>query len=484
MNSRKRLLVAFGLLIAVAAIVAISITQSRQPRTEVQTDRAERLDELVAKVNASGEIRPKEYVELQAEIAGVIQELYVEEGDFVKAGDLLVRIDPTQTEAEAKAQRALLESSLLEASSQERQISLQEVSLDREKANLRAADADVEKAKQALLLAENNFNRQQELFEQNLISRDAYERARNEQVAADASLKAAEARQEQAQASVKVAEVVLQQTRNSYQSALQRVEQNKAILSRAEDSLSKTTIRSPLTGVITQLNVEIGERAVPGTLNNPAATIMIIADLSVIEAEIEVDETDIIDVRLGQMAEVHVDALPDQPIKGVVTEIGSSAIQRTGQTQEAKDFKVAIRLQSPPSTLRPGLSCTADITTATRKDVLSIPIQALTMREFEVDAEGNPIILTPDQEHDRREKQRKAENEKKRELKDFQGVFVVRDRRVEFRPVSTGITGDTEIEIKSGLEAGDTIVSGSYKALRSLAHGDRVDVKNPDERTS
>jgi len=238
-----------------------------------------------------------------------------------------------------------------------------------------------------------------------------------------------------------------------------------------------------LTGVITQLNVEIGERAVPGTLNNPAATIMIIADLSVIEAEVEVDETDIIDVRLGQVAEIKVDALPDQSLKGVVTEVGSSAIQTAAQSQEAKDFKVTIRLENPPTTLKPGLSCTADITTATRQDVLTIPIQALAMREFEIDSEGNPIIPT-EEEREAKKAEKERSDKKKVELKDFQGVFVVNRGRVEFRPVITGITGETEIEIKSGLETGDTIVSGSYKALRSLKPGDRVDIDRSKEENS
>ena len=478
MSPKKRLIIAFSVLGVIAAIIAVSVTQSRQARIQVQTGKVERLAELKATVSASGEIKPKEFVELQAEIVGVITELFVKEGDFVEKGDLLVRIDPTQSQAEARAQRAMLESSQFDASRQDQQIALQQVSLLREEANVRATQAEVERARQALELAKNDFARDQQLFEDNLISRGQYERARNEKVGANAALLSAQAREEQARASLSVAQVVLEQNRISYSSSLQRVEQNKAILSRVEDSLSKTNIRSPLTGVITQLNVEIGERAVPGTLNNPSATIMVIADLSVIEAEIEVDETDIIDVRLGQIAEITVDALPEQPLRGVVTEVGSSAIQKAGQSQEAKDFKVAIRLESPPSSLRPGLSCTADITTATRNEVLAIPIQALATREFEVDFEGNPIIQSDEARREARANG--VEEDKEPDLKDFMGVFVVESGRAQFRPAITGIAGATKIEVQSGLEAGQTIITGSYKALRTLRPGDRVDVQKTD----
>ena len=326
---------------------------------------------------------------------------------------------------------------------------------------MRVAEAEVLKAVQGLELANNNFIRRQELFEQNLIARDLYDAAKNEKVVAQSNLTSAQARLEQAKASLEVAHVVLRQAANSHAAALSRVEQNQASLDQARDSLSKTIIRSPLTGVITQLNVEVGERAVPVTLNNPAATIMMIADLSVIQAEIEVNETDIVAIEINQPAIVNVDALPDNPLEGIVTEIGNSAIQKLN-SQEARDFKVAIRLSLPPSSLRPGLSCTADITTATRDNVLVIPIQALVVREFAVDSEGNPI-------------KGEVENMGTRESrKEFEGVFVIRERRVEFTPVKTGISSSRQLQILSGVEEGSEIVTGSYKALRELKDGDFV----------
>ncbi len=476
MKNRKRLIIIIGIVIFLGVLVGI-FSAGGEDAVVVETGKVGRVEKLVSKVDASGEIRPKEYVELQAEISGVITSLNVEEGDFVKKGDLLLRIDPTQTEAESRAQLALLQAAQFDASNQEAQIGLQETNLSREKANVRAAEADVQRATQALVLAEANFRRKQELFEENLISRDLYEAAKTDKVTAESGLITSKARLEQAQASQAVAEVMLSQSRNSHQGALRRVDQSEAILRRAQDSLSKTTIRSPLTGVITQLNVEVGERAVPGTLNNPAATIMVIADLSVIEAEVEVDETDIVNVALGQSAVVNVDALPNQPLEGVVTEIGNSAIQRQGQTQEAKDFKVVIRLSEPPSSLRPGLSCTADITTAVRDDVLAVPIQALTLRERPVDESGNPV--EGDQKANGDAKEEETANQK-----EFEGVFVIRDGKARFVPITTGITGDTEIEVKTGLQGDEEIITGSYRVLRTLKEGDAVRVEEEEEQRS
>jgi HlyD family secretion protein len=461
MSTQKRVFILIAAVAILAAIVAFSANANRKSAVSVQIGRVEPAYQLIARVNASGEIKPKEYVELQAEISGVITELAVREGDFVSKGDVLLKIDPTQTEAQTRGQQALLEAAFMDAANANAQIALQQANVGREKANVRAADAEVLKATQAVELSNGNFIRKQELFEQNLISRDLYEAAKNDKVAARSNLISAQARVEQAKASLNVAHVVLQQAGHSHGAALSRVDQNQAALAQAQDSLSKTVIRSPLTGVITQLNVEVGERAVPGTLNNPAATIMVIADLSIIEAELEVNETDIVAVELNQSAVVNVDALPDEPLEGIVTEIGNSAIQKQS-SQEAKEFKVAIRLAHPPSALRPGLSCTADITTATRKNVLTIPIQALVVREFAVDNAGNPI------------KEEVETNGDPESREEFEGVFVVRERRVEFTPVKTGISSETRLQILSGVEEGSEIVTGSYKALRELKDGDFV----------
>lgn len=474
-RNRKILLIITGLVI-VAAIIGFSIRASRQTATAVETGTVRRADHLVARVSATGEIKPREYVELQAEIAGVVTQVLIREGDSVEKGDVLLQIDPVQTEAETRAQEALLEASLAEARSQKAQILLQETSLERDRADVRVAEAEVHRARQALEIAEASFNRTQQLFEDNLLSRDVYDAARNELVTAETSLQTAEARLEQARAQLRVSEVVLSQARTAYEVANSRVAQQKANLERTLDVLSKTIIRSPLSGIITQLNVEVGERAVPGTLNNPAATLMIIADLSIIEAELRVDEADIVDVELGQEAEVLVDALPNRPLFGYVTEIGSSPISSTAgvstQQQEAKEFKVVIQLKEPPSALRPGLSCTADITTSTRNNVLTVPIQALTIREFPVDEMGQLIRA--------REGATSKEEVPPPETKEFEGVFKVMNNKAVFTPVETGIIGDTDIEIITGLDAGDVIVTGSFQTLRTLSDGDTIKV---EERT-
>lgn len=470
----RKILIIVGVVVVLGGIIAASILSSRDNSVSVEAGRVERARNLVAMVSATGEIRPKEYVELQAEITGVINELLVREGDFVDQGSLLLKIDPIQTLAESRAQEALLEATRADARNQQAQIAVQRSNLQRDASAVRVTEAELESARQNLNLAEFNFERRQQLFEDNLISRDIYESAKTDLVNATSALTTAEMRLEQARAQYEVSRVVVEQSETSYEGALSRVRQQEELLARTRDLLSKTEIRSPLAGVITQMNVEVGERAVPGTLNNPAATLMIIANLSVIEAELRVDETDIVDLELGQQAVIKVDALPNSPLNGRVTEIGNSAIPTTS-TQEAKDFKVVVQLEDPPKSLRPGLSCTGEITTAERADVLTIPIQALTIREFEVDKDGNLIRRDP--------AARRSEGsveaspaEEKAEKKEFEGVFKIQDGKAVFLPVKTGIVGSTEIEVLSGLELGDEIVTGSYKTLRTIADGDRVQV--------
>ena len=475
MTKKRKILVGTGVVVLVAAIVGFSINAQRKDAVSVETEKVGRKTELIALVSATGEIKPKEYVELQAEISGVITQLFVKEGDRVEKGGLLLKIDPVQTTADVRAQEAILAAAKSEARNQEAQISLQRTNMERDVANVRVGEVEVENAKQNLSLAKRNFDRKQELYRDKLISTDLYDAARNELVNAENALASAEARLVQAEAQLSVSKVVVEQARISYEASMSRIEQQQAMLARSRDLLSKTTIRSPLTGVITQLNVEVGERAVPGTLNNPAATLMIIADLSVIEAEVEVDETDIIDLALGQLAVVKVDALPDEPVDGVVTEIGNSAIQTASQT-EAKDFKVVIQLEDPPESLRPGLSCTGEITTAVRENVLSIPMQALAVREYPVDEEGNIIKTGKDEDEENQEE------DEEREKQEFEGVFQVVEGKAEFVPIETGILGDTEIEVISGLDESTVIVTGSFKTLRALKDGDPVKANQEEER--
>jgi HlyD family secretion protein len=267
------------------------------------------------------------------------------------------------------------------------------------------------------------------------------------------------------------------------ESADRRISQSRANLTRVSDVLRKTTYAAPFDGMITNLPVREGETVVIGIQNSPGSTLMSIADMSVITAEVKVDETDIVNVKLGQPAEVTIDAIPKKNFKAVVTEIGNNAIvrstglatsQQISASQEAKDFKVVVTLQEPPENLRPGLSATAKITTAVRNNVLTIPIQALTVRghadlQAEGDGKGSVQAAVP---------QNEASKTKDRDKEEIQGVFVIRNRKAEFMPVDTGITGTTDIEVLKGLKDGDEIVTGSYKVLRTMRPGAGVKVDN------
>jgi len=291
----------------------------------------------------------------------------------------------------------------------------------------------------------------------------------------DSRNEAAKARIEQIEAQVKATRANLEFARVTQAAMRLRVEGARSSLRRAEDILEKTTIRSPLDGVVVKLNVEAGERAVPGILSNPQATLMTIADFSVIEAELKVDETDIVSVEKGNPAKVVVDALPEVPLMGIVTEVGNSPILGSGSSggmsggggggQEGKDFKVVLRIQSPPPSLRPGMSCEADIETAVRKDVLVIPLQALTRREVRVDAEGH-YLPEPEEKDGPRAA---VADSPPRLRKELDGVFVCGpDARALFRPVKTGITGETDVEVLEGLVEGEEVVVGPLKALRTI----------------
>jgi HlyD family secretion protein len=329
-------------------------------------------------------------------------------------------------------------------------------------ADLNRAKADAERTKL-------DWDRAQGLYKEALIAKSEYDNRKNAWESAEAGL---------AQAQARVAQMKAQKD-----SADRRISQSRANLTRVSDVLRKTTYAAPFDGMITNLPVREGETVVIGIQNSPGSTLMSIADMSVITAEVQVDETDIVNVKLGQPAEVTIDAIPKKNFRGVVTEIGNNAIvrstglattQQTTASQEAKDFKVVVTLQEPPENLRPGLSATAKVTTAVRNNVLSIPIQALTVRsqadlQPESDRKGSVQAAAP---------QNEAAKTKDRDKEEIQGVFVIRNRKAEFMPVETGITGTTDIEVLKGLKDGDEIVTGSYKVLRTMRPGAGVNVDN------
>jgi len=449
MKTWKKIALGIVGLLVLMGVAAFLRYQATKDTVVVQTGKSQRQD-VAAIVSASGEIKPKTYVNIGANAFGKITHLYVREGDRVKKGQLLAQLENVQPEADVAATKASLEAAATDALAAE-------AGLNTAKADLNRAKADVEKMRL-------DWSRAEGLYKDALISKAEYESRKATWEASEAGLAQAEARVAQAKAQL--------------DSSNRRTAQTRATLTHASDVLQKTTYEAPFDGMITNLPVREGETVVIGIQNSPGSTLMTIADMSVITAEVKVDETDIVNVQMGQPAEVSIDAIPRKTFHAAVTEIGNNAIvrssgvstsQQTSASQEAKDFKVVVTLQDPPADLRPGLSATAKVTTATRRNVLTIPIQALAIRS---NAELVPVNASKDAV------QAAAPQKDASKGKETQGVFVVRSGKVEFVPVETGIAGTTDIEVLNGLKEGDEIVTGSYKVLRTIRPGATVKVDN------
>jgi HlyD family secretion protein len=374
-------------------------------------------------------------------------------------------MESVQANADVVAQKASIDTSLADSAAAE-------AGLKSQADGVTTAQATLDKNKAELARTKSNFDRATELYDAKLLAKQDYDQKRAEYDTAVAAIGEAEARLSQARAQEA-------QARQQLTSAQKHTAQQEANLNRFADILEKYDVTAPIDGIVTNLPVRAGETVVPGVQNSAASTIMTIADMSVITAEVKVDETDIVNVSLNQAAEVTIDAMPNRTFHGHVTEIGDTAILRSSgvaasqsntSDQEAKDFKVVIALDDPPEDIRPGLSCTGKIITATKPRVLTIPIQALTVRQ-----RGD---LDP-RKHDGVEAASNvdpaAEKVKKEEL---QGVFTIHDGKAEFVPVKTGITGSTDIEVLSGLKDGDQIITGTYKIIRTLRNFVKVKVNN------
>jgi HlyD family secretion protein len=395
---------------------------------------------------------------------GRITSLEVKEGDRVSKSQVVARLEAVQAEADVQAQRATV-------SSAEAESAAAEAGLRAADESLRTAEAAIDRAKAESERARLDFARAEKLFNEKLIARQEFDQARAALASLEAAVREAEARYAQANAQ-------RAQFASQLSASQKRITQMQAILRRSSDILQKHLAVSPIDGMVTNLPVRVGETVVPGIQNSAASLIMTVADMSLLTAEVKVDETDIVNVKLDQIADITVDAIPNQIFKGHVIEIGNTAILRsTGlassqsaiSSQEAKDFKVVIALDNPPEEMRPGLSCTAKITTATRQKVLSIPIQALTIRQkgdLEPEKKGGVQASTMNP----------AELKARKE--EIQGVFVISGLKAEFRKVETGITGATDIEVLSGLKDGDEIITGSYKVIRTLRNEAKVKVDN------
>jgi HlyD family secretion protein len=482
MSKKKKIWIACAVIILLAMVLLVSFKSSSKNSVLVQTSKVQRKDVLTSKVNASGSIRAKEFVDIQAEIAGIVTGLAVKEGDKVKKGDILLKIDPIQTEADRNARRANYEVTIADARNQEIVIANAQNDLLRSEASLRSSRADLERAKSNLVRVDASYRRKQQLNEEGVISREEYEIAQNDFKLAKAQLDSAEAAVSQTETSVKISKNTIEQRKIDLSSSKLRAKASEANLTSADDQLRKTTLYAPLSGVVTQLLVEKGERAQPGIMSSPQATLMTIADLSVIQAELKVDETDIVNLSIGDSAQIKVDALPDDVFEGTVTEIGNSPISSSSSsTQEAKDFKVIVTLKDPSSKIRPGMSCTGDIITETRQNVLVMPIQALTVRDVEIDKDGNyrQPDLTKKKPGSGTLAATQKGNKKKKEL---EGVFVIdKNGMARFRVIKTGISGESEIEVLENLKEGEEIVSGSFQTLRTIKDGTTVKIDNKSQ---
>jgi HlyD family secretion protein len=451
MKTWKKVAIGVGAVVVLAAIVGFTVYQSHKNVVTVQTGKAQRMD-LLAVVSASGEIKPKTYVNIGANAFGKITKLYVKEGDRVKQGQMLVQLENVQSAADMEAMQASLEAARTDAVAAEAALNTSMADLNRAKSDAERSDLD--------------WTRAQGLYKDALIAKSDYDMQKAAHQTAVAGLAQAEARVAQAKA--------------QKDSADRRIGQAGANLTHAADVLKKTTYQAPYDGVITNLPVREGETVVIGIQNAPGSTLMTLADMSVITAEVKVDETDIVNVKMGQQAQVTIDAIPKKVFKAVVTEIGDNAIvrstgvstsQQTSTSQEAKDFKVVVTLLDPQDDLRPGLSTTAKITTATRGNALSIPIQALTVRR-------QSDLVVKNEKGSVQAAGPAADASKDKDKTEIQGVFILRNHKAEFVPVDTGIAGTTDIEVIKGLKEGDEIVTGSYKVLRTLRPGSSVKVDN------
>jgi HlyD family secretion protein len=460
---KKVLLIILGVLVA-AGLVTFMVIKQQSGYTKVLTAAVVRQD-LTTVVSGTGQIKPKTYVNVGATAMGRVTHLYVKEGDKVTKGETVATIENVQQQASVNAQEATIAAARTDIASY---VAAEKTA----EANLEHAKADLEQKKL-------DWDRAQALYKAGIMARQDYDAKKAAYDLDVASLA-------QAVAGVNQAKAQTDSARGHLQSQVATLRAN-------QDMLNRTIAIAPFDGIVTNEPVREGETVVEGIQNTEGSTLMTLADMSIVTAEVKVDETDIVNIKLNQPAEITVDALPGKVFKGHVTLVGDQALlrstgiatsQSTTGTEEAKDFKVVVTLDTPSSELRPGLSCTAKITTAHKKDVLSLPIQALTMHDPAMDAANKKGDVQA----------ASVSTAPPAKPNPVQGVFVVdkdsRGRlRAKFIPVTTGITGATDIEVLSGLTQGQEVVTGPYKILRDLKNGsllkrDKVKVVLPSASSS
>lgn len=482
-SRKKKIIIAVVVVAVLASIVIISVIASRKEEPEVVTVKLEVRPELKQTVTASGEIRPIRYIKLTSEVPGRIEEIYVNPGDMVSKGKPLVRIDPTQLQSSQEAQWAATQASINDVQNARNAVSqaqqalvVAEASVESAKQQVIALQTNVDRAQVALNAAQRELKRFTELVESGVSSRLEYDRARDDYDNAKIALETARANLEAQRIAVKEAteranqqRIAVKEAQTSIKSSEMRASQQQAMLRGQTSQREKATQLSPLNGVIADIPTRVGEYAVSQLSTTP---LMTIADMSQINIEVNVDETEINNVQVGQQAKVKVDALGDKEIKAVVVQKNPLAISKSDQTgglsnrvnvQEAKEFKVTLELREMPediqNSLRPGMSSTATITTNTKNNVLAVPLESIVEKAPTPAASPSATIASSVPA---------ASGEKPKPQK---GVYVIEGNKVHFVEVTTGITGEADIEITSGLKATDEIVRGPSRVLKTLKDG-------------
>jgi HlyD family secretion protein len=431
--TRKKLFIGAAIAVVLAGLAYANFGWRRTPATSVTVEKIARHD-LEAIVSASGKVEPARQVDISAETMGRVVSLSVVEGEEVKVGQPLLEIDPRN----------------LETAVQNR-----EASLATARSTLEQTRTQVENARVSLQQARDTLRRSEGMWEAGLISREQLERDQN---------------------AVKMRETDLAVSEQSVKTQEQRIRQEQTNVDSARHDLTKVRMVSPINGIVTRRNIELGETAVVGTMNNAGTVLLTIADMAVIETEIEVDETDIPFIRVGQPARITIDALPNQTFPGRVTEVGNSPIQATGAaaTGRATNFMVVVTIEGQVPNVRPGFTCTAEITTATRSNALGVPIQAMTVRELVVDAQGQIVPAPAPPAGSSAPVTQELQPGQSR--KEFEGVFVIRSGKAVFVPVTTGIAGERHFEVLNGLQEGDEVITGPFASVRALKDGDAVTI--------
>ena len=436
MSRNKKILIAVGVVVVIGAIVFANIKFKQQTGTVVNVEAVQKRD-LQAIVSASGKIQPHNSVNISADTMGRVTNLAVDEGVRVTKGQFLMQIDPK-----------LLASAVNQG----------EASLDAARSQADQLRVAAESAKAALKTAQDNYTRQQQLWKGGLTTKEQLDLAEN---------------------TLRMREADVNSSQKQIETQQMRMKQEQASLESAKYNLSKVRIQSPIDGIVTKRNIEEGETVVVGTMNNAGTVLLTIADMSDIEAQVEVDETDIPNVKVGQPAKITIDAMNGKSFKGHVVEIGNSPITTTGTAaSQATNFLVKVKVDDSIPDIRPGFTCTADITTATRAQVVSVPIQATTVREMVVDQNG--AIVHDDPKNAKRPGSTSVQAQELKpgqSRKEIEGVFLVKDDKAVFTPIKTGIAGDKYFEALSGVTPGDQVIIGPFSSVRELKDGGPVKIE-------